>query len=86
MVVVFLVAFRDGFERINAEIGEVLETELIVDLAVQLLVVVDDIAEGRVTLSLFLVVTFHFLVQTEHQEEQGRHHLVEPELDVEKET
>ena len=84
MVVVFLVAFRDGFERINAEIGEVLETELIIDLAAQLLVVVDNIAEGRVILSLFLVVLSHFFVQTEHQEEQWRHHLIKPELEVEK--
>ena len=83
-MVVFLVAFRDGFERINAEIGMVLETELIVDLAVQLLVVVDDIAEDWVALSLFLVVLSHFFVQTEHQEEQWRHHLIEPELEVEK--
>ena len=48
VMVVFLVAFRNGFERIYAEIGEVLETELIVNLAVQLLVIVDDIAEGWV--------------------------------------
>ena len=82
----FLAAVRDGFERINAETGEVLETELVVDLTVQLLVVIYDIAESWVTLSLFFVVFSNFLVQIKHQEEHGRNHLVEPELEIKRET